>query len=130
MCLFQLHDLQYITLIYTTSISRNCSSFHNVQSGSFFYIYPRVIKPFRTLTLLLVVTGAPYMTQVEDNLRQSGYDNILTYKPTDTNHQKHRKHKRKIIWFNQPFSKNVFRKIGKSFFKSVRLTFPKELHFE
>ena len=56
----------YITLIYTTSISRNSSSFHNVQGGSFFYIYPRMIKLFRTLTLLLVVTAAPYMTQVED----------------------------------------------------------------
>ena len=56
----------YITLIYTTSISRNSSSFDNVQGGSFFYIYPRMIKLFRTLTLLLVVTAAPYMTQVED----------------------------------------------------------------
>ena len=48
----------------------------------------------------------------ENNLRQSGYNKKLTYKPTDTNHQKHSKHKRKIIWFNSPFSKNVSTKIG------------------
>ena len=30
----------------------------------------------------------------------------LTYKPTDTNHLKHSKYKRKIIWFNPPFSIN------------------------
>ena len=51
----------------------------------------------------------------ENNLRQSGYNNKLTHKTTDTNHQKHSKHKRKIVWFNPPFSKNVSTKIGKSF---------------
>ena len=35
-------------------------------------------------------------THYENNLRQSGYNKKLTYKPTDTNHQKHSKHKRKI----------------------------------
>ena len=46
-------------------------------------------------------------THCESNLRQSGYNKKLTYKPTDTNLQKHSKHKRKIIWFNPTFSKNV-----------------------
>ena len=32
-------------------------------------------------------------THYENNLRQSGYNKKLTYKPTDTNHQKHSKHK-------------------------------------
>ena len=40
----------------------------------------------------------------ENNLRQSGYNKKLTYKPTDTNHQKPGKHKRKTIWFNPPFT--------------------------
>ena len=53
-------------------------------------------------------------THYENNLRQSGYNKKLTYKPTDTNHQKHSKHKRKIIWFNPPFNKNVSAEIGKS----------------
>ena len=61
----------------------------------------------------------------ENNLRQSGYNKKLTYKPTDTNHQKHSKHKRKIIWFNPPFSKNVSTKIGKSFLSLLDLHFPR-----
>ena len=32
----------------------------------FFQTYPRVIKPLRNLTLLLLVTGAPYMTQLKN----------------------------------------------------------------
>ena len=65
-------------------------------------------------------------THYENNLRQSGYNKKLTYKPTDTNHQKHSKHKRKIIWFNPPFSKNVSTKIGKSFLSLLDLHFPKK----
>ena len=64
-------------------------------------------------------------THYENNLRQSGYNKKLTYKPTDTNHQKHSKHKRKIIWFNPPFSKNVSTKIGKSFLSLLDLHFSK-----
>ena len=61
----------------------------------------------------------------ENNLRQSGYNKKLTDKPTDTNHQKHSTHKRKIIWFNPLFSKNVSTKIGKSFLSLLDLHFPK-----
>ena len=61
----------------------------------------------------------------ENNLRQSGYNKKLTYKPTDTNHQKDIKHKKKIIWFNLPFSKNVSIKIGKSFLSLLDLRVPK-----
>ena len=50
-------------------------------------------------------------THYKDNLRQSRYNKKLTYKPTDTNHQKHGKHKIKIIWF-----------------KPVTPIFTKELH--
>ena len=46
-------------------------------------------------------------TRHENNLWQYGDNKKLTYKPTDTSHQKHSKHKRKITWFNPPFSKNV-----------------------
>ena len=62
-------------------------------------------------------------THYENNLRQSGYNKKLTYKPTDTNHQKHSKHKRKIKWFNPPFNKNVSTKIGKSFPSLLELHF-------
>ena len=61
----------------------------------------------------------------ENNLRQSGYNKKLTYKPTDTNHQTHSKHKRKTKWFNPPFSKNVSAKVGKSFLSLLDLHFPR-----
>ena len=52
-------------------------------------------------------------THYKNNLQQSGYKKKLTYKPTRTNHKIHSKYKRKIIWFNSPFSKNISIKIGK-----------------
>ena len=64
-------------------------------------------------------------THYKNNLLQSGYNKKLTYKPTDTTHQKHSKHKRKIIWFNPPFSKNVSIKIGKSFLSLLDRHFPR-----
>ena len=67
-------------------------------------------------------------THYENNLRRSGYNKKLTHKTTDTNHQKHSKHKRKIIWFTPPFSKNVSTKIKKSFLSLLDLHFPKKIH--
>ena len=64
-------------------------------------------------------------TKHYENNFQSGCNKKLTYIPTDTNHQKHSKHKRKIIWFNPPFSKNVSTKIGKSFLRLLDLHFPR-----
>ena len=58
-------------------------------------------------------------------MQQSGYNKKLTYKHTDTNHQRHSKHKRKILWFNSPFSKNVSKKISKSFLSLLDLHFPR-----
>ena len=62
-------------------------------------------------------------TQYKNNLRQSGYNKKLTYKPTETNHQK--RNRRKIIQLNPSFSKNVFTKIGKSFLSFLDLHFPR-----
>ena len=73
-------------------------------------------------------------THYENNLRQKSNisyksnNKKLTYKPTDTNPQKHSKHKRKIIWSNPPFSKNVSTRIAKIFFKPARPAFPKKPH--
>ena len=58
-------------------------------------------------------------------MSQSGHNKILAYKPIDTNHQKHSKLKRKIRWFNLPFSQYVSKKIGKSFLTMSDLHFPK-----
>ena len=54
------------------------------------------------------------ITHYKNNLQQSRYIKKLTYIPTSTNNQRHSKHKRKILWFNSPFSKNISIKIGKS----------------
>ena len=64
-------------------------------------------------------------TLYEDKLQQCGYSKKLTYTPTDTNQEKHSKHKRKIMWFNSPFSKKCSTKIGKSFLSLLDLHFPK-----
>ena len=64
-------------------------------------------------------------THYENNLQQSGYNKKLSYKLTDTKHQKYSKHKRKIIWFNPPFSKNVSTKIRKYFLSLLDLHFPR-----
>ena len=61
----------------------------------------------------------------ENNLRQSGYNKKLSYKPTETKHQKHSKQKRKVIWFNELFSENVSAKIGKAFLSLLDLHFPR-----
>ena len=64
-------------------------------------------------------------THYESKFRQSGYNKKLSYKPTDTKHQRHNKHKRKIIWFNPPFSKNICTKINKSFLSLLDLHLPR-----
>ena len=43
------------------------------------------------------ITFKESTTRYENNLRQSGCNKKLTYKPTYTNHQKRSKHKRKIM---------------------------------
>lgn len=62
-------------------------------------------------------------------MRQSVHNNKkLACKTTDTSQQKHGKHeKKKNIWFNPPFSKNISTKI---FFIPVISTFPKKPHFQ
>ena len=51
----------------------------------------------------------------EDKLHQSGYQQKLKYNPVNTKTHNKRIHKRNIIWFNPPFSRNVSTKIGKYF---------------
>ena len=43
--------------------------FRRYRVAHYFETYPRVTKPLRNLTLLLVVTGAPYMTQLQHSTR-------------------------------------------------------------
>ena len=62
-----------------------------------------------------------------DALKESGFNYNLKYSKTpgknaETETKKNRK--RKIIWFNPPFSKNVKTNIGKVFFKFLNKHFP------
>ena len=67
-------------------------------------------------------------THYENNLRQSGYNKKLPYKPTDTNHQKHSKHKRKSYGLIHRLAKMFLQK-SENLFKPVRPTFPKKTTF-
>ncbi len=65
----------------------------------------------------------------ETALKKSGFSEKLEYSPkvSDQSHQvqNNKKRKRKIIWFNPPFSANVKTNVGKIFLKLVKKHFPK-----
>ena len=61
----------------------------------------------------------------EDKLQQSGYQQKLKYNPANTEIHNKRNHKRNIIWFNPPFSRNVSTKIGKYFLNLLDKHFPR-----
>ena len=62
-------------------------------------------------------------------LNEAGYSHQLEYEEIESeseNSKKDKKNrKRKIIWFNPPFSKSVKTKVGKEFLNLVRKHFPK-----
>ena len=69
-------------------------------------------------------------SEYENALRISGFEEKLEYIPEDTTEQaaekkKKKGRKRKIIWYNPPYSKNVKTNIGKEFLKIVKRNFPK-----
>ena len=72
-------------------------------------------------------SAAPYY---QEALKRSGYNHSLKYKPsTQLNSTKNINRKRKIIWFNPPFNKNVSTPIAKNFLKLVNKHFPKNNKF-
>ena len=61
----------------------------------------------------------------ENALKRSGHNFKLTFEqPTETKHPT-RKRKRKILWYNPPFSRNVQTNIGKKFFALANKTLRK-----
>ena len=52
------------TALTLSQFPRIAQGFTRYKVAHFFQTYPRVIKPLTNLTLLLVVTGAAYMTQL------------------------------------------------------------------
>ena len=65
----------------------------------------------------------------EKALNNSGFTETFSYiKPSDqniNNREAKKKRKKKIIWYNPPFSLNVKTNVGKLFFKILRNNFPK-----
>ena len=62
----------------------------------------------------------------ETALHQSNYNVKLDYTPeTPTTNSQKRNHRRKIIWFNPPFSKNVRSNIARDFLRLIDKHFPK-----
>ena len=61
----------------------------------------------------------------KDALQQSGHKEKLVYTSHQPNNTK-RKRKRKIMWFNPPYSANVKTNVAKKFIKIVEKKFPKK----
>ena len=64
----------------------------------------------------------------ENALKKSGYDVSLKYTPTqnpDENNQQREQMKRKVIWFNPPYSLYVKTNVGKLFLKLLDRHFPR-----
>ena len=60
-------------------------------------------------------------------LNKSGYDFKLSYDPaSNTPQPKKRQRKRRVIWWNPPYSTNVKTNVGKLFFKAMQKHFGKD----
>ena len=55
----------------------------------------------------------------QEALRQSGYQYKLQYEPVEDQNVKRRRRKRRVIWFNPPYSIHVKSNVGKEFLKLV-----------
>ena len=64
-------------------------------------------------------------------LTKSGFNDDIIYTPVieSNNSERKKTRKRKIIWFNPPYSINVETNIGKTFLKLVRKHFPRNNSF-
>ena len=66
------------------------------------------------------------ITIYEDPLKTSGFNESLHYvdeELNDANGEKKQKRKRKIIWFNPPYSMDVKSNVGETFFETFTETF-------
>ena len=63
----------------------------------------------------------------DERLKSSGYREELSYTKTEDRTNKRKNRKRKIIWFNPPFTKNVQTNVGKVFLRLLDEHFPKKL---
>ena len=59
-------------------------------------------------------------------LGEAGYDEKLTYDSDQIMASRPTRERRRVVWYNPPYSKNVATNIGKEFFKLLQLHFPKQ----
>ena len=64
----------------------------------------------------------------EEALKRSGYNHNFKFNP-ENQQKRSRNRKRKIIWFNPPFNKNVSTPIAKIFLNLIKRHFPKNSKF-
>ena len=62
--------------------------------------------------------------EYETALKEAGHDTTLNYKPSQSANSQQKKRKRRIIWYNPPWSNNVKTNIGKKFLQLVTKHFP------
>ena len=68
-------------------------------------------------------------TDYERTLGNAGYSKELKYDAEHSSTTRAPRKRRRIIWYNPPFSKNVATNIGREFFKLLQLHFPKQHPF-
>ena len=66
-------------------------------------------------------------TYYKEALHKSGHNHEFQYSPGEN--KRRTKRKRKIIWFNPPYNKNLSTNIGKFFLNLINKHFPKEHKF-
>ena len=68
----------------------------------------------------------------QEALRKSGYNYEFKYAPKDANRNEsnnnNSRRKRRVTWFNPPYSQNVTTNVGKSFLKLLDKCFPPDNH--
>lgn len=63
----------------------------------------------------------------EEALNKAGHKDKLNYNPTQkANDERKRNRKRKITWYNPPYSKHVKTNVGKTFLQLIDKNFPKD----
>ena len=66
----------------------------------------------------------------KEALTKTGFDMIYTPVIESNNLERKNTRKRKIIWFNPPYSMNVKKNAGKTFLKLVKKHFPSSNSFD
>ena len=67
----------------------------------------------------------------KEALKKSGFNHDIKYSPVDKSNysERNKTRKRKVIWFNPPYSSNLETNIGKTFLTLVKKHFPRNNSF-